>query len=140
MSAAKTSPAPSPLAVGAAPAPAIDETSLAQLRLLDPSGANNIVQRVLQTYQRSLVKAMLEYGIARAAGDLQTLGRIAHTLRSSSASVGALNFAACCRQVETLVRDGQTAGLDAPLDALQNESVRVQNAIAAMLPAKGSAP
>ena len=140
MSILQPASASDPLSADAGLAPAIDEATLGQLRELDPSGANQIVRRVLETYQRSLTKAMSEFAAARETGDLSVLGRIAHTLRSSSASVGALHFSGRCKEVEILIRDGHTAQLQAPLDALQNESVRVQAAIAAMLTVKGSAP
>ena len=121
-------------------APAIDEPTLAQLNQLDPQGTNGIVRRVLETYQRSLDKAMGECANAAAAQDWPTIGRIAHTLRSSSASVGALVFSGHCRTVETLVREGRSHEAGPALQALQNESVRVRTALAAILADRGSPP
>lgn len=118
--------------------PAIDNATLAMLQQLDPSGTGNIVHRVLETYHRSLVKVSGEFAAARAAANLPVLGRIAHTLRSSSASVGALVLAGCCKDVELRIRDGQVTDLEPSLQALQNESERVQAAVAAMLSGKGA--
>lgn len=133
-----SNPSDSEAPVGAgAPLPAIDTATLGQLRQLDPTGASNIVQRVLETYHRSLVKAASDFAAARAAGDLPVLMRIAHTLRSSSASVGALVLSGCCKEVEIRIRDGQLEGLEPVLQQLQNESDRVQETVAAMLSAGG---
>jgi hypothetical protein len=113
--------------------PAIDAAALAQLRELDPQGSSGIVTRVLQTYQRSLARFVSDVEAARAAGDIPTLGRLTHTLRSSSASVGALQLSALCRQVESQVRDRQLDDLPVLLDALLVESSRVQVELADML-------
>lgn len=128
---------PAPASHGEA-LPAIDTATLAQLQQLDPSGTGNIVHRVLETYHRSLVKAAAEFAGARATADLPLMGRIAHTLRSSSASVGALILAACCKEVELRIRDGHVADIEPSLQALQNESERVLTAVAAMLSGKGA--
>ncbi|MBL8328443.1 MAG: Hpt domain-containing protein [Rubrivivax sp.] len=134
-----TPSAPGSCSSGSGDPPSLDPVALEQLRLLDPTGAANIVVRVLETYQRSLTRSMQEAQAARAAGDHSTLGRLTHTLRSSSASVGALQFSALCKEIEALVREGRTGELESRLDALQDESVRVQAALAAMLSPRGSA-
>ena len=115
------------------PAPAIDVAALAQLQQLDPGGSSGIVKRVLQTYQRSLERFLQDVQSARANADHDALGRLAHTLRSSSASVGALGVSHLCQLIETQVREQHEAALPVLLDALALESVRVQTALAAML-------
>jgi HPt (histidine-containing phosphotransfer) domain-containing protein len=123
------------------PAPAeLDAGALAQLQELDPSGTSGIVKRVLQTYQRSLTRFESEVKKARDEQDQAALARLTHTLRSSSASVGALTLSALCKQVETQIREQQVAGMDVLLDALQRETGRVQTALAAMLAADGCIP
>jgi HPt (histidine-containing phosphotransfer) domain-containing protein len=119
-------------------APAIDLPTLGQLSQLDPTGAHGIVQRVLATYERSLGRSIAEFETAEAERDTAAIGRLAHTLRSSSASVGALVLSGHCKAVENLVRDGQLERLPAALQALQNESVRVRAAVAAMLVDRGN--
>lgn len=119
--------------------PAIDEATLGQLNQLDPQGTNGIVRRVLETYQRSLDKSMADCASAMAVEDWTTIGRIAHTLRSSSASIGALVFSSHCKTVETLIREHRSGDAGPALQALQNESARVRVALADMLGARGSA-
>lgn len=117
----------------------LDAASLAKLRQLDPSGRAGILDRVLRTYEASLQKLMAQFATARAAADFDGVRHVAHTLRSSSASVGALGLSARCAAVEAAVRDGRTAALGPDLDALQSESERVAAAVRAMLGGQGNA-
>jgi HPt (histidine-containing phosphotransfer) domain-containing protein len=111
---------------GAARAPAVlDSASLDRLRELDPGGRNGLLQRVLRTYTQSLERMLVQWHEARAAADANALRVIAHTLKSSSASVGALGLSALCADVEARLRDEQAAVAEAQLDALAAEARRV---------------
>ncbi len=137
-------PQPSlPHAAGAtplAPAPAIDRATFAQLEQLDPHGKHDAVRRVLLAYERSLSKSMVEMQAAREQHDMNAIGRLSHTLRSSSASVGALIFSDLCKQIELRVREQRLDAVLPLLQALQIESERVQADLAGMLVAKGFVP
>jgi HPt (histidine-containing phosphotransfer) domain-containing protein len=115
----------------------LDDAALDKLRALDPSGRAGIVQRVLRTYDGSLQKLMLQFEQAAAAGDVQGLSHVAHTLRSSSASVGALRFSAFCGEVEGLIREGHPDRLPPALEAMRAESRVVAAAVRAMLDSQG---
>jgi HPt (histidine-containing phosphotransfer) domain-containing protein len=115
----------------------LDREALGRLRELDPSGQGGLVDRVLATYAQSLAKLMAQLGAARAAADLQGLRHVAHTLKSSSASVGALQLSALCADIERMVRENQTDGLEARLDAMADEGGRV---LAALSPNPSTAP
>jgi HPt (histidine-containing phosphotransfer) domain-containing protein len=132
--------APTPSPAVAAEAAVLDERALAQLQQLDPQGQSGIVRRVLQTYQRSLERFVLDVDRARAAADHPALARLTHTLRSSSASVGALQLSVLCKRIETGIRDHQLDDLPILLDALRVESGRVQTALAAILIDPGHVP
>jgi HPt (histidine-containing phosphotransfer) domain-containing protein len=54
---------------------------------------------------------------------------VAHTLKSSSASVGAQTLAGLCAEVEVLLRDGTGDALEPRLDALTAEAARVLAAV-----------
>ena len=134
---------PQPNAEGAdtrMPLPAIDRAAFAQLEQLDPHGIHDAVRRVMLAYERSLSKSMLEMQAARERQDLSAIGRLSHTLRSSSASVGALVFSDLCKQIELGARDGCLDTVLPLIQALQIESERVQADLAGMLIAKGFAP
>lgn len=116
----------------------IDEVALGKLRSLDPSGRAGVLQRVLRTYDGSLQKLMLQFEEAARGGDVQGLRHVAHTLRSSSASVGALRLSARCGEVESLIREGQLDRLPPALDSMRVESRHVAMAVRAMLDSEGS--
>jgi HPt (histidine-containing phosphotransfer) domain-containing protein len=96
----------------------LDAASVQRLRDLDPDGRNGLVARILDTFVDSLSRHAGEFAQARAAGDRDGLRRVAHTLKSSSASVGALDLSRACADVERLVREGDVGALEAPLDRL----------------------
>lgn len=103
----------------------LDAASLDRLRELDPGDRNGLLQRVLSTYTQSLQRTLVQWREARAAADANTLRVIAHTLKSSSASVGALELSALCADVEARLRDQQLGGACAQLDALAVEAQRI---------------
>ena len=112
------------------PAPCLlDAQALARLHDLDPSGKAGLVARVLATYSLALQRHLGNLGIARRDADAQGLRHVAHTLKSSSASVGALKLSALCADIEGKLRDGATEGLEAQLDALSVEAERVLDSL-----------
>jgi HPt (histidine-containing phosphotransfer) domain-containing protein len=80
--------------------PVLDESALARLAELDPSGNAGLVPRVLRTYVASLQRLLPQGSAALAANDAVALRYVAHTLKSSSASVGAARLAAVCLALE----------------------------------------
>ena len=103
----------------------LDADALARLRELDPGGKAGLLARVLNTYRQSLERFLGQLQTARSQGDLHVQRHVAHTLKSSSASVGALALAALCAETERHLRDGPAEGLDPQLDALIKEGQRV---------------
>lgn len=119
-------------------APALDAQALAKLRELDPTGRSGIVQRVLQTFDGSLVRLSQQFTAARAGGDLAGMKHVAHTLRSSAASVGALGLSKACGEVETRIRDGRSDGLPEALETMALECGLAAQAVRAMLDSAGN--
>lgn len=111
----------------------LDEAALARLRELDPDGRHGVVTRVMRTYETSLVRQMAQLVEARDRGDPVAIGNLAHTLKSSSASVGALALSALCAEIERLVRGDETAGLGPLVEHLLSEAELVLGAVRAML-------
>jgi HPt (histidine-containing phosphotransfer) domain-containing protein len=103
----------------------LDAASLDRLRELDPGARSGLLQRVLSTYTQSLQRMLVQWREARAAADANALRVIAHTLKSSSASVGALELSALCADVEARLRDPQLGAVEAQLDALAVEAQRI---------------
>ncbi|OYU93913.1 MAG: histidine kinase [Burkholderiales bacterium PBB5] len=127
--ASTTAPASGPTSDEPGAPTVLDAHALAELAQLDPTGANRLVQRVFSTYITSLARLMGQLTEARAQDDQATIRLVAHTLKSSSASVGALLLSSMCAAAELAVRNDQPAALPALLDRLQAEAARVDTAV-----------
>jgi HPt (histidine-containing phosphotransfer) domain-containing protein len=115
------------------PTAVLDAAALARLAELDPQGSAGLVQRVLATYANALERSRQELLLVRQPLQHEPLRQLAHTLKSSSASVGALALSALCAQVEHSVRSQQSGDIGTLLDAMQAEMQRVAGAVQAML-------
>ena len=74
-------------------------------------------------------KRLAELQSAWTEGDLQTLRKVAHTLKSSSANVGATHLAKLCQEVEEQARNGHS---DSILDRERRISEEVPRVLAAL--------
>jgi HPt (histidine-containing phosphotransfer) domain-containing protein len=120
-------------AANALPDTALDPQGLARLQELDPTGQLGLVQRVLRTYLGSLERLAGQAGTACAAQHMEDLRYAAHTLKSSSASVGAARLAALCQLVERQAAAGGSSALPAVVQQLGAEAERVRVAVQALL-------
>ena len=107
----------------------LDKRALAELRLLDPDGRSELIPRVYSSYLKSLTLLSLQLTQARQQGDSLAMNRAVHTLKSSSASVGALGLSNVCVAVETCLRAGTADQLPDLLNQLLSEAARVEDAV-----------
>lgn len=96
----------------------LDPAALARLGELDPKGENRLLQRVLQAFQNSVARLRPQLDAASLDGDRNAIRLVVHTLKSSSASIGAVRLSQLCAQVESAIRLETGEDLDAPLRAL----------------------
>ncbi len=124
-----------PFPMTASPASPLDAETLRRLRELDPSGGNKLLERVVAAFSNSLERLLPELDRARHATppDLVAVRQVSHTLKSSSASLGALALSARCAEIEALARDGRSDGLSEQLDAMLADIHLVRAALAALL-------
>ena len=120
-------------AAGRPGGPVLDAQALACLHQLDPNGANRLVPRVMTTYRSSLARLLGQLTLARERDDTASLRLVTHTLKSSSASVGALALSALCATAEQAIRDGRMGLLPPLLDQLESEAVWVDAAVLQLL-------
>jgi len=112
----------------------LDPQALSKLRELDPGGSSQLLQRVVQAYMKSLEQLLPELGKACAGQiDLKVVKHVTHTLKSSSASLGAVHLAHICSEIEAMARLGQTSGMDRHLEAMHDELAHVRVALNALL-------
>ena len=101
------------------PAPAVlDEQALARLRELDPRGENKLLQRVLKAFETSVGRLLPQLQDSRRLGDRAGIRHVAHTLKSSSASIGAIKLSQQCADIETMIRLERIEELDTRVDAM----------------------
>lgn len=106
----------------------IDAEALARLKALDRPGRPSVYAKVLSRYLPAAQESVESLREAVKTGDLDTLARVAHRLKSSSAQVGALALAASCQELERQGRSGTVEGaavLCERLEAHYREVVRV---------------
>jgi HPt (histidine-containing phosphotransfer) domain-containing protein len=113
----------------------LDAQALAGLTMLDPTGANRLVQRVLSTYNGSLARLLQQIDEGQQRADAAAVRLAAHTLKSSSASIGALDLSRLCAAAEQAIRDGNLDAVPSIVQGLQAEARRVALAVQAMLSA-----
>ncbi len=111
----------------------LDERALARLRELDPDGRNGVLPRVLAAFESSLLRMTEQLRHPSAQHDPRLVTGIAHTLKSSAASVGALDLSATCAQIETRLREQPATQLNAEIAQLLTAADAALLAVRAML-------
>ena len=111
----------------------LDPAALARLAELDPKGENHLLQRVLQAFQASAARLRPQADTARQNGDRAGVRLVVHTLKSSSASIGAMHLSQLCAQIETTIRLENGDDLEALLDAFNAALDDVLRATARLL-------
>ena len=114
----------------------LDAAALKRLNDLDPSGQTHLLERVLGAFQSSSSRLSAQLATARANHDLDRFRLVVHTLKSSSASIGATELARLCAEIEAALRSEAAGGLAEQLEAMDRELSAVLQAVSPML--KGS--
>jgi histidine phosphotransfer protein HptB len=126
---------PTPLPLGPNFTP-LDADALTRLRELDPDGKHGVLPRVLAAFEASLVRFMgqlqAQFDLPNSASTSVVSG-VAHTLKSSSASVGALALSAACANTEARLRLNPNAELAPEITSLLGHAEAALTAVRAML-------
>lgn len=88
------------------------------------------VEELLATWATETDRCLTALGAAADAGDRASFGRVVHTLKGSSATVGAVALASSCQQVEAQLRSGSDE-LGAACDQLRAGAGEAREAFAA---------
>ena len=106
-------------------APAIDVRALDNIRKLQQPGAPDLLERIVALYLHDVPKLVHSMREAIAAGDGIALQRAAHTLKSSSATLGAFHLAKLCNEMEVQARDKHLVDPGQWISRIECESARV---------------
>jgi HPt (histidine-containing phosphotransfer) domain-containing protein len=110
----------------------IDAAAFAEL-LENVGGDREFLGELVGTY---LADSPVQFTALRAAvamGDAAAARRAAHSLKSTSASMGARRLSAMCREIEAACAAEQLAGLGAAIDEAAAEYASVEPALGAAL-------
>jgi HPt (histidine-containing phosphotransfer) domain-containing protein len=113
--------------------PRLDANVLARLQELDPDGRHHVLHRVLEAFETSLVRMLAQLGPQAPAPQPLDVSRMAHTLKSSAASVGALTLSQRCAEIEKKRRDGDAVGIEADVAVMVAEAESALVAVRAIL-------
>jgi signal transduction histidine kinase/CheY-like chemotaxis protein len=112
----------------------IDGAVLDGIRELEGAGNHGFFERIINLYL-SGAPGLVEGVLAGAEkGDMDSLLRAAHTLKSSSANVGAIGLSDLCRKIEGKARAGEPIAAGDPLlSKFEGESRSVHEALTTIL-------
>jgi CheY-like chemotaxis protein/HPt (histidine-containing phosphotransfer) domain-containing protein len=106
--------------------PAVDAAALEALEALQAPGASDIRERVIGLYLEQTPQQLGEMKGALARRDLTVLKRAAHTIKSSSANVGAGRLSTLCAELEVSVGGGNAPDVAPRVEAIESEFGRAR--------------
>lgn len=109
--------------------PVLDAQALAGLRALDPTGKSQLMERVFTAFRTSTERLLPQLLESHGRADLAGMRYVAHTLKSSAASVGGMKLSGICAALEARIRLNETDDLKPQVQALQEEAERLLMAI-----------
>ena len=102
----------------------LDAEAIRRLRELDPTGESHLLTRVFQAFETSLNRLLPQLEQARDSADAAGVRLVAHTLKSSSATIGAVQLSKVCAEVEAMAQqsrlDAATSGIAQILSGAQS--------------------
>jgi HPt (histidine-containing phosphotransfer) domain-containing protein len=110
----------------------LDTAAIAALRALQIPGRPSIILRIVDLFETSATALVGELEQALDDGDLAVATRAAHTLKSSSANIGASDLATQARHIEQCGRDGDLAACRTAAEPLHTLLMGTLAAVAAL--------
>ena len=111
----------------------LDLGALQAIREMGGEDGDFVLNNIIQMYLETTPSYLQQIEAAIATGDPDSLRRASHSLGSSSATLGALNFAKLCKEVENLARSGSIAPAENLFLPLQAEYETVKRALTLQL-------
>jgi HPt (histidine-containing phosphotransfer) domain-containing protein len=119
---------------------ALDKNALNELRELDPDGSSGLVVQIIESYLSDSTKLIQQIRTAFSANDIVTLTRNAHTLKSTSLTVGATRVGEIAKELEMACKSGTLQVLPLFLTALTAEYAAAERLLKAECVAPQSPP
>ncbi|MBX9715463.1 MAG: Hpt domain-containing protein [Burkholderiaceae bacterium] len=120
----------------------LNPEAIRRLRELDPTGESQLLSRVFQAFETSLNRLLPQLEQARTTADAASVRLVAHTLKSSSATIGAAQLSKVCAEVEAMAQESRleaaASGIELILAEAQAVRIALRN-LTASDPAPGAA-
>jgi len=110
----------------------LNAAALDALRSLGDDNDSSLLLEVIELYLADAQVHVRNLRAAHAAGDVRLLERTAHTLKSSSANVGALGFSTLCFELEKRARQEQLDAAPSLIAAAESQFATVERALRAI--------
>jgi len=101
--------------------PVLEQDTLKRIRALQRPGKPDVLGKIINLYLENspgLIKTVLK---SVEQGDGAALCEAAHSLKSSSANLGAVSMAAVCKKLEEMGREGRTDAAKALIGHIESE-------------------
>ena len=105
------------------------ESSIQELLSLGGDGASELVAELVDLYLEDSRQRLAEARSAFESGEVETVFRTAHALKSSSANMGAREFSRICANVEALEQAGDQALEASHMDQMTALYAEVERAL-----------
>jgi CheY-like chemotaxis protein len=110
----------------------LDEAVLEQIRSMERRGSAGLLRRLVEVYGASAQKLIADAEAGLERDDIAAAARAIHTLKSSSANLGATDLARRCGDLEAGARARRLLDVRAQWPALRAEYERVAEALRAV--------
>ena len=127
---------PSKVSRSAANKVTLDHSAIEAVRQLDPDGNDRLLARLIALYRDDSSQLLADIDNAMKVGDAEAVARAAHTLKSSSANLGATGVAAIARLIENSARGGDITELPSSLTKLRAQRTVALSELEALESAK----
>jgi two-component system sensor histidine kinase/response regulator len=107
----------------------LDKRALETIRALESESLPNLLEQVVTLYFQEAPSLIDTIKRSFQSGDAHGLSQAAHTLKSSSANVGATSFAAFCEEIETRARAQELSEIGDQIAQIEPQFERVVKAL-----------
>lgn len=111
----------------------LDLSKINSIRSLDPEGTHGLLRKVVEFYIEKSPELIEQITTALVTGDGEVVFRAAHSLKSSSATIGAMGLSETCRQLEASGRSGNLDGAMELSERMKSEFHQVCMALTRMI-------
>lgn len=111
----------------------LNRQALENIRALSRTDGDALLERVILAFTSETPRQLSAMRAAIAGADAQALRKVAHSLKSGSANVGADGLAQLCKEMEKLGRAGSTEGAAPLLQQMQQAFLAVRESLSAIL-------